>query len=133
MGICHSINDNQIKDKSIESKTEIKKEFDFGAGLPLSKDESDELYTYEPALCKIEFKAFKDGKIKKGSGTGFFCEINNINIPFRKALFTNNHVLDENRIQINKKVEFEYCREKKYLKLQKIERYLQIKNLIIHV
>ena len=91
MGLCHY---DRPKYKSNENKIEIKKEYDFEAGDPLSKNESDDLYSYEPAICKIEFKAFKDGKIQKGSGTGFFCEINDMNIPFRKALFTNNHVLN---------------------------------------
>ena len=112
MGLCASMQSN-------ESETEIIKEYDFEAGDPLSKNESKELYSYEPALCKIEFEAFKDGKIQKCSGTGFFCEINYRDIPFRKALFTNNHVLDENRIKINKRIEFEYCGEKKIIEITK--------------
>ena len=38
----------------------------------------------------------------------FFCEINNRNIPFNKTLFTNNHVLNENKFKINEHVEYEY-------------------------
>jgi len=107
MGIC------------IENKNVIKKEVDFGSGDPIAKDESDVLYSYESALCKIVFEAFKNGKTQKCSGTGFFCEINDMNIPFRKALFTNNHVLDENSIKINKQIEFEYCGEKKIIEITK--------------
>ena len=58
-----------------ENKVEIIKEADLGAGTPIIKNESDELYSYEPALCKIEFETLKDGKKVKGFGTGFFCEI----------------------------------------------------------
>ena len=78
-----------------------------------------ELYSYEPALCKIRFETLNNGKIIQGFGTGFFCEINDINILFKKALFTNNHILDENSIKVNKKI--------------KKEKYLQINNLIIHL
>ena len=43
---------------------------------PALKDEVLELYSYESAVCKI--------KINGKSGTGFFCEINDKNIPFKK-------------------------------------------------
>ena len=55
----------------------------------------------------------------KGIGTGFFCEINYEKIPFRKALFINNLVLDENRIKLNEQVEFEYCGEKRIIEITK--------------
>jgi len=77
---------------------------------PLTKDEMDELYLYEAAICKIKDKT-------SGIGTGFFCEINGDAIPFKKALFTNNHVLNEEYIEKNKEIEFEYCKEKKKIKI----------------
>ena len=131
MGISGSKNNNQVEDESKkniqnigaeaepipnENKQEIIKEVDFGSS-PIAKDEYDELYSYESALCKIKFVKIEDGKAKTASGTGFFCEINDINIPFRQALFTNNHVLDENSININKQIEFEYCGEQKKIEI----------------
>ena len=79
---------------------------------PMSKKEIKDLYSNQPSMCKINFQKEKDGKIFNSSGTGFFCEINDDNIPFKKALFTNNHVLDKNSIKINKEIKFE-CMGKK--------------------
>ena len=59
----------------------------------------------------------KDGKKLKALGSGFFCEIDDKNIPFRKALFTNNHILDKNRIKKNQNIEFEYCGKKRAIKI----------------
>ena len=75
----------------------------------MTKDEINELNSYESAVCKILYKTLKDGKFVKSFGTGFFCEINNLKIPFRKALFTNNHILDEEQTKINSQIKFEYC------------------------
>ena len=57
-----------------------------------SKKEIDELYSYESAICKIKIQYIENGQIKEGLGTGCFCEIYDNDIPFKKALFTNNHV-----------------------------------------
>ena len=70
-----------------------------------------ELYSYKSATCKIRFESLIEGKKEPFFGTGFFCEIYDKNIPFNKALFTNNHVLNENKIKINEQVEFEYLGE----------------------
>ena len=43
----------------------------------------------------------------QGKGTGFFYEID-INFPFKYALFTNNHILNEFNIQIGRTIYFEY-------------------------
>ena len=48
---------------------------------PALQDEVLELYSYESAVCKI--------KINEKSGTGFFCEINDKNIPFNISFFKN--------------------------------------------
>ena len=71
------------------------------------------------AICKIQYETLINNKIVKCFCTGFFCEINDINIPFRKALFTNNHVLDENKIKNNKQIEFEYCGKKNKIEITK--------------
>ena len=82
--------------------------------IPMTKNEIDELYKYESAICKI--------KIKNIIGTGFFCEINDDNIPFNKALFTNNHVLNETNIEINNEIEIEYLNKLKHIKITKNRR-----------
>ena len=112
-------NPNIIQIKSIQNEFPIiKKEglIDTHA-KPMTKDETDDLYSYESAICKIKFKTFKDGQIKDGIGTGFFLEINDDNIPFKKALFTNNHVLNKNNIKMNKEIIFEYCKNLKKIKI----------------
>ena len=83
----------------------------------INKDEIDELYRYESSICKIVYEITEKGKKEKKSGTGFFCEINDNNIPFKKGLFTNNHILNKNRIEINKEIEFEYLNEMKKIKI----------------
>ena len=73
---------------------------------PITKEEIGELYSYESAICKIKYGT-------SNSGIGFFCEINDDDIPFKKALFTNNHVLNKKNIDINKEIKFEYCKEER--------------------
>ena len=97
---------------------QIKKEVCiYSHATPITKNEINDLYEYESAMCKIVFKIKKDGQIINYSGTGFFCEINNDNILIKKALFTNNHILDENSIETNKEIEFEYLNEKKKIRI----------------
>ena len=104
----------KVSSPQITTKQEAKNKNQAG---PINPKEIQELYKYEPALCKIEFQILKDGKIANYSGTGFFCEINDDNIPFKRALFTNNHVLNEKRIENGKEIEFEYLKEKKKIKI----------------
>ena len=93
---------------------------------PPNKDEIDELYNNEDALCKI----IKELKNNLGKfGTGFFCEIKDKEIPFERALFTNNHVLDETDIENNKEIEIEYLNEKKYIKMTRNRRKFTNKSL----
>ena len=47
----------------------------------------------------------------------FFCELDDEAIPFKKALFTNNHILNEKSIDIKKEIKFEYCKEEKIIKI----------------
>ena len=109
MGICHKSKKDDKKILPIESQ-KLKK--DIPKNYPVTKAEIDKLYEYESALCKIKFQAIKNGQKVNAIGTGFFCEINDDNIPFKKALFTNNHVLDKDNVKINKEIEFE-CMGKK--------------------
>ena len=102
-------NINNINQPIPESHNRIKEVCPFGRGKPINKDEINELYRYESSMCRIViYETIEKRKIEKESGTGFFCEINDSNIPFKKALFTNNHILNENRIGINKEIEFKY-------------------------
>ena len=96
---------------------------------PIIKEELDELYSYESALCKIKFEILINGELNQGIGTGFFCEINDNSIPFKKALFTNNHVLNENRIKINKEIKFEYLKKIKIIKITEYRKVFTNKNL----
>ena len=97
---------------------------------PMSKSEIDALYSYESSMCKIKYK---NEKGENRIGTGFFCEINNKDIPFKKVLFTNNHILDdntkENNIELSKDIEIEYLNENKKLKMDKNRRKYTNKDL----
>ena len=115
--------------KSSQSNEGIKKAvFEKRTDL-ISKNEIDELYTYESAICKIRVETLKNGEKKVNFGTGFFCEINDKNIPFNKALFTNNHILNENSIEVNKRIEFEYCEKKQTIKITKDRKVFTTKEL----
>ena len=87
-----------------------------------TKEEIEELYSYESAICKIKFGT-------SGSAIGFFCEINDDDIPFKKALLTNNHVLNEKSIDINKEIKFEYCKEEKKISITKNRKVFTKKEL----
>jgi len=89
---------------------------------PITKEELEELYSYESAICKIKYGT-------SGPGIGFFCEINDDDIPFKKALFTNNHILNEKSININKEIKFEYCKEEKIINISKNRRVIARKEL----
>ena len=78
-------------------------------------------------MCKIESRT-KKNEIKLGSG--FFCKLNNF--PIKYALFTNNHVLEEYNIEINKTIKFD-CLQKINIEINKTIKgnFLIIKNLNI--
>jgi len=115
MGIC----DNPKK-KIDESK--IIKEICILGKEPIPIEPTHELYSYKSLICKIVFQTIESGKVVNCLGTGFFCEINNDKIPFKKALFTNNHALEEKRIEINKEIEFEYLNTNIIIKITKDRR-----------
>ena len=74
-----------------------------GHGRPITKDEIFNLFKMEKSMCKISYETL-NGEI--GIGSGFFCEID-INFPFKYALFTNNHILDESNIEIGNIIHFD--------------------------
>ena len=61
------------------------------------------LFKLEKSMCKIPFETIKG---EKGKGTGFFCELGDF--PIKYVLFTNNHVLNEESIQIGKTIKIIY-------------------------
>ena len=89
----------------------------YGHAGPTDIDEIKELYSYEYAICKIKYKTWKDGNLVDASGTGFFCEINDDNIPFKKVLFTCNHILNAESIKNNKEIKFEYLNKINVMKM----------------
>lgn len=86
---------------------------------PISKDEYQKLLqTYKYAVCKIITRIKnKEGKETQKIGTGFFCEINDNDIRFKKALFTNNHILGIENLQINRDIVIEYLENIKVIKI----------------
>ena len=87
----------------LSDKLDIKKEGIIeGHGRPIPKEEIFDLFKMEKSMCKI---LFENDKGEKGKGSGFFCEIDNF--PFKYALFTNNHVLNESNIEIGKTINIE--------------------------
>ena len=86
-----------------------------GRAKPMTKEETDELYSYESAICKIKLPH----NIKYCSGTGFFCEIYDDTIPFKKALFTNNHIINKKILGNNNEIQFEICEKLYKIKITK--------------
>ena len=76
---------------------------------PILKNESEELFKKENSMCIIYFENDSNGIIMNtGLGNGFFCKLNYSYIPFKKALFTNNHILNERSIQTGKQIKLTY-------------------------
>jgi surface protein len=80
----------------------------------MTKEEILNLFKLEESMCKIRFEKLINKDLKRGKGTGFFCEIEDENFPIKYCLFTNNHVLDGETININKRINFEYFTGKDY-------------------
>ena len=106
--IREGINDSKFNEST--SKVKVEEDYFFVETNPITENEKNELYSYESAMCKIHFhKTLENGQIENNLGTGFFCEIDDDNIPFKKALFTNHHILDEKNIEKNKEIVIEIC------------------------
>jgi len=102
--------DININIDEIISLNEIKEIVPVGYCEPLSKTEIEELLSKENSMCKVKFKRNINGKLENCTGSGFFLKINNYKeIPFKKCLITNHHVVkeagvdDEIRIQYQNK------------------------------
>jgi len=106
----------------LSNELDIKKEGIIqGHGRPITKDEIFNLFKMEKSMCKILYETL-DGK--KGKGSGFFCKID-INFPFKYALFTNNHILDESNIEIGNIIHFE-CSENSFFSSSYIKKEIKI-------
>ena len=68
-------------------------------------------------MCKIKSKKIINGILKDIDGTGFFLEINMEDILFKKCLLTNNHILNESDIKLDREIKLEYRNEKKRIKI----------------
>ena len=91
-------------------------------GKTLTLTEVQNLYDYGgQRMCKI--------KINNIQGSGFFIELENnlnLNIPFKRALFTNNHVISEKLLIDKSNINLNYIDKNKsyiskYLNLEEIE------------
>ena len=80
-------------------------------------------------MCKIKFKEIKNNKIEDMKGTGFFLKIHDKDIPFKKCLITNNHVLNEERIRKGKKIKIEYLNKEKKIRIEDNRRVITNKEL----
>ena len=89
-----------------------------GRNEPINKKEIEELFKKENAMCKIKSKKLINGNLEDIDGTGFFLEINMKDILFKKCLITNNHVLNENDIKLNKEIILEYKNKIKKIKIK---------------
>ena len=79
---------------------------------PILRNESEELFKKENSMCIIYFENDSNGIIMNtGLGNGFFLKLNYSYIPFKKALFTNNHILNERSIQTGKKIKLTYLQK----------------------
>jgi len=120
-----------VVENSKESKKKLKNLFIqeegiiFGQARPIEKKEIDELFKKESSICKIKFKKGNNF----GYGTGLFCEINDDNIPFKKALFTNNHILDITKIQIGNFINMEYMGNSENIEINKNRKVFTDENL----
>ncbi len=56
-------------------------------------DEYSNLNKKENSICLIYYESIEDNEISLKKGIGFFCEIEDIKIPIKKALFTSSVVM----------------------------------------
>jgi hypothetical protein len=89
-----------------------------GHNEPINKKEIEELFKKEDAMCKIKSKKLINGKLEDIDGSGFFIEIDMKDILFKKCLLTNNHILNENDIKLNKEIIIEYRNKKERIKIK---------------
>jgi hypothetical protein len=83
-------------------------------GEPITKTEISNLLNMEKSMCKIIIEKCEDNQIKKEKANGFFCEIEKEDCPIKHALFTSNHILNEDNIKPGNIIKIEYFNESSY-------------------
>ena len=83
----------------------------------------EEIFGLENAMCKIKFQQKENGRIETGFGSGCFIQLDKEDIPLKKFLLTNNHVLDEASIKGDKELDILYKGKIKKINLSKRKRY----------
>ena len=108
--------DNLLLEKS-KDKNFIKEVIIKGNGNYLKLSDIQLLYKEgEKKTCKIN--------IDNINGSGFFLEINeNLGIPFKKVLFTCNHVINENYLKSNNKIKIKNKLTENYINIKNSELY----------
>lgn len=102
-----------LDNNSIIDTKKIVKEAEVHPGGTMNIEQMQDLFNKaKEGICRIVFK-------NNGYGTGFFCKIED---PYEeekiiKALFTCNHVLNEEYINKNKKITLEFNKNEKILDL----------------
>ena len=90
----------------------------------LTKKSLEEIFDLEKAMCKIKFQIKKEnGRLDTSFGSGCFIHLDKEDIPIKKFLLTNNHVLDEARIKGDKGLDILYNGKIKKINLSKRKRY----------
>ena len=109
------INDKIDKLISLEENN-IKKEVNVkGHGAPINKSEILKLFEFEESMGKLHCKILEKNKIKEGTATCFFCQMEKDNFPIKYCLFTNNHALNKTSLEIDNIITFECLSEGKYI------------------
>ena len=119
MGVSSSKNMQRNGNNNIGKKEPLKEEYP----KSIKKSEIEELFKKEDSICKI------NGKSEKIKSMGFFLNINNEDIPFKKCLITNNHILDKSDIKINSKINIEYQNIQKEIEINKNRKVFTNKDL----
>ena len=89
----------------------------------LTKKSFEEIFDLEKAMCKIKLQRKKNGKLEIGFGSACFIHLDKEDIPLKKFLLTNNHVLNEKRIKGDKELDILYNGKIKKINLSKRKRY----------
>ena len=124
-------NISQIEKLLLNKKSNLEKEgIIFQNSEPISKKEIDNLYNHEKSMGKIKFENLQNERFLTGKGSGFFCLISDSDIPFTKAFFTANHILNKSSLEnektiiiehLNKIKKFEITSKRKYFTNEKLD------------
>ena len=121
---------NENIDDILYPNTEEEIKQSYKGGPPaLTKTNLEEIFEQEKAICKIKFQNKKNKCFETCFGSGFFVNLNQEGFPFTNCLITNNHVLDEQKISINKDIDIFYKNKLKKIKISSKRRRYTNKEL----